>query len=161
MKQWIYNILLFIGILLIFIFSCRNIFDGHALPIILIALFFALYGGAMWLGEIGMRRLKKYVYKAVRAELIPEDSPKIFSAALLSLFPIFFCVCLVSTFPITVYEVWFITVFPCLIVSYFPIKEVFDVYRSLTREKARFWVTVISITVLLSAMCQSIVRAVI
>jgi hypothetical protein len=101
------------------------------------------------------------IYKAVRAELIPEDSPKIFSASLLSLCPIFFCICLASAFPIMVYEVWFITVFPCLIVSYFPIKEVFDVYRSLTREKVRFCVTVISITVLLSAMCQSIVQTVI
>ena len=161
MKRLIYNILLFIGILLILFFAYRNIFDGHALPIILSVAFLILYGGAMWLGEIGMRRLKKYEYKAVRAELIPEDSPKIFGASLLSLCPIFFCICLASVFPIMVYEVWFITVFPCLIVSYFPIKEVFDVYRSLTREKVRFCVTVISITVLLSAMCQSIVQTVI
>lgn len=158
MKRLIYNILLFVGILLILFFAYRNIFDGHALPIILSVSFLTLYGGAMALGEIGMQRLKKYEYKAVHKGLESEDSSKIYGAAILSLFPMFFCIGLASAFPIMVYEVWFITVFPCLIVSYFPIKEVFDEYYSLTRKKAGFWITVFAVSAVLLVSCQCIVQ---
>lgn len=159
MKRLIYNILLFIGVLLILFFAYRNIFDGDILPIILMVVFFSLYGAVMGLGEVGMRKLKKYEYKAVHSAIEVSDHPKIFGASLLSLSPIFFCIGLISAFPITVYEVWFITVFPCLIISYFPIKEVFDVYRSLTRKKARFWITVIIVAAFLSVGCQCVAQS--
>ena len=158
MKRLIYNILLFVGILLILLFAYRNIFGGHAMPIVLSVAFLTLYGGAMALGEIGMRRLKRYEYKAVRNGLTSDDHPKIFRAAVLTLFPVFFCIGLASAFPITVYEVWFITVFPCLIVSYFPIKEVFDEYYSLTRKKAGFLITVLAVSSVLSVACQCAVQ---
>lgn len=161
MKRWIYNILLFVGVFIVLLFAYRNIFEGDILPVILTLVFFALYGAVMGLGEVGTHRLKKYEYKAVRSAIEISDHPKIFGAALLSLLPIFFCIGLASAFPIMVYEVWFITVLPCLIVSYFPIKEICDVYRSLTRRRVAFTVSVWAISAFLSIFSQCIAQSLI
>ncbi len=85
-----------------------------------------------------MEQLKKYEQKAIHFGLDKEDNKKILFFSLTTLSPLMLCVFLVSLIPLYTYEVWLITVFPCVIINCIPAIAVLDEYRSMTRKRLPF-----------------------
>ena len=107
-----------------------------ALGILLAVL--AIYGFCMEIGWKSAHELKKYEQKAIHFGLCDEDDPKILLHALLSLSSTYFCVLLALLIPLYTYEIWLITVLPCIILNCLPASSVLDEYYCLTHKKFPF-----------------------
>ena len=149
MKRMIGNILLFL--LSITIFSCIYIgmFKMSLTVVCILLVIFALYGACMGVGWKSMEELKKYERKAVHFGLTHKDDSKILLFSLTTLCPSYFCVILVSLVPLYTHEVWFITVFPCILLNCLPASSVLEEYSGLTHSKLRF----VSYFLLLTIAC--------
>lgn len=138
MKRIIGNIILFI--LSITFFFCIYVYAFKISVVaicILLALFFA-YGMCMGESWKSMEKLKKYEKKLIHFGLDHKDYNRILYFSLTTLLPTYFCVFLVSLVPLYSYEVWFITVFPCIFLNILPASSVLDEYFGLTRKKLPF-----------------------
>ena len=91
-------------------------------------------------------KLKKYEKKQVRVGLVEEDYLKILLFCLTSLMPTYFCVFLVSLVPLFTYSIWFITVFPAILLNCLPVSSILDEYYCLTHRKAPLLIIFISLT---------------
>ena len=158
MKSFIIKISLFSVVCGIVLFVYRGLFK-IPLAFILVASFaIALYGGAMGFSQLGMRRLLKYEKTYIYMNIPKKEYPKIMLCCVLALLPIYFCIMLASLIPIFTYEVWFITLFPCLFVSLIPAKEVYDAQYPLTHYKHSFWIVQAIIIFVLSSTCQMTIQ---
>ncbi len=81
-----------------------------------------------------------------------KDDRRILRFSLLTLFPTYFCMILVSSVPLYTYAVWFITVFPCILLNCLPMSSVPEEYHGLTRKKTPFLACYILITAVLCLM---------
>ena len=90
---------------------------------IFLALFFA-YGMCMGESWKSMEKLKEYEQKLIHFGLDHKDYNRILYFSLTTLLPTYFCVFLVSLVPLYTYEVWFITVFPCILLKIYLNKKV-------------------------------------
>ena len=149
MKRLIGQIILFV--LSITFFSCIyiGVFKMSVTAVCILLAILALYAVCMGIGERGMRELQKYEQKLIHFGLDERDDRKILLSSLLTLFPAWFCVILVSAVPLYAYTVWLITVFPCILLNCLPISGVLEEYYGLTRRKAPFWVCCVLITAVL------------
>lgn len=94
-----------------------------------------------------MEKLKKYKQKLIHFGLTSKDDIKVLLFSLTTLSPMFFCVVLVSSIPIYTYEVWLITVFPCVLLNCFPAISVLDEYYGLTHKKLPFLISFLALTI--------------
>ena len=138
MKQILKNILL--GLLSIFLFSYTyiKIFNISLLAVVVILIIISLYALCMDGGEKSMKQLKKYEILRTHRDLTKNDCKNILFYSLTTLSPTYFCILLVSVIPIFTYEVWFVTVFPCIIIISMPMFSVIEVYHYLTKKKLPF-----------------------
>lgn len=147
MKRMIGNILLFILSITIFCCIYIGLFKMSLVVVGLLLVIFALYGTCMGAGWKSMVQLKKYERKAIHFGLTRKDESKILLYSLTTLCPSYFCVILVSLIPLYTYEIWFITVFPCIILNCLPASSVLEEYRSLTHSTYPFVAVFMSLTV--------------
>lgn len=138
MKRIISSIILFI--LSITFLACIyvSVFNVSVTAICILVLFFAIYGFCMDSSWKSMKKLKEYENKLIHFELTSKDDARILLFSLKTLFPTYFCVFLVSLIPLYRYEVWFITVFPCIFINCLPAISVLDEYYGLTHKKLPF-----------------------
>ena len=138
MKHIIRNIILFI--LSITFFFCTYVYAFKISVVaicILLALFF-VYGMCMGKSWKSMEKLKKYEQKLIHFGLDHKDYNRILYFSLTTLLPTYFCVFLVSSVPLYTYEVWFISVFPCIFLNILPANSVWKECFELTNKKAPF-----------------------
>ena len=149
MKRLISNILLFL--LSITIFSCIYIglFKISVAVVCVLLFIFALYGTCMGASWKSMKELRKYERKAVHTGLTSKDNPQILFFSLIALCPSYFCMILVSLVPLYTHEIWFITVFPCIILNCLPASSVLEEYYGLTHNKIPF----VGLFLLLTVIC--------
>ena len=95
-----------------------------------------------------MEKLKKYEQKLIYFELNKKDKLNILFYSLTTLSPLFFCVFLVSLVPLYTYEVWLITVFPCIILNCLPASSTMEEYYGLTHKKYPFVILFLLITII-------------
>jgi hypothetical protein len=105
-----------------------------------------------------MTEMKKYEAIQNARGILPEDHPKILLCALTIPLPLHFCTLLASLIPITTWEVWFITIFPCIFLTFQPIRAVADVYDLYTRKKHLFWSIQILLVLTITLSMQTIVQ---
>ena len=138
MKRVISNILTFL-LSVTFVFGVFiYIFEISVVTVGLLLIIFVIYGLCMGICEKSMRQLKKYEQKSIHIGLIEKDHSKILWFSILSLFPTYFCIFMVSLVPLFTYEIWFITAFPCILMNCFPAISIFEEYHGLTRKKLPF-----------------------
>ena len=135
------------------LFSCVYIgmFKISVIAVCVLLFFFCAYGACMGVSWKGMKELKKYEQKLIHFGLDNKDSAKILRFSLITLLPTYFCVFLVSLVPLYTYEIWFISVFPCILLNSLPASSVLEEYCRLTRKKLPF----LSFFVLLVIVCCS------
>lgn len=138
MKRLIGHILLFL--LSVTVFSCIyvGLFKISITIVLILLAVFALYGFCMGLSYKSMEQIKKYERKAVHFGLTRKDHSKILLFSLTTLSPTYFCVVLVSLVPLFTYEVWLITVLPCIFLNCLPATSVLEEYSGLTHQKLPF-----------------------
>lgn len=102
----------------------------------------------MCLAEKSKYELKKYEIKLINSGLTKKDDSKVLFFSLTSLSPTYFCITLVSMIPMYTHEVWFITVFPCILLNYLPASIVLDEYYCLVHKKLPFLITLLLLTVI-------------
>jgi hypothetical protein len=158
MKNFIIKISMFALICGIVLFVYRSLFKIPIVFILVAAITLTLYGCAMGFSQFGMRKLMKYEKMYVYTNIPKKEYYKIILCCELSLLPIYFCVILASLIPIFTYEVWFITLFPCLFVSLIPAKEVYEAQYPLTHYKISFWIIQAIIFFVLSSTCQILIH---
>ena len=146
MKRIIGNLILFILSMTLFCCIYMGLFKVSVTSILILLAFFALYACCMGLGWKSLEELKKYEKKQVRVGLVEEDYLKILLFCLTSLMPTYFCVFLVSLVPLFTYSIWFITVFPAILLNCLPASSILDEYYCLTHKKAPLLIIFISLT---------------
>ena len=151
-KRILYQILLFLFSMCLLCWTYIKLFQMSALAVAVILLILLSYAACMGAGEKSIRQLKKYERKLIGGDLADGDNKKILLFSLSSLTPAYFCIILMSFVPLFTYEVWFITVFPCIILCILPAQSVLEEYRGLTRRKAPFLTAFAAIV----AICCSI-----
>lgn len=158
MKRTVSNIILFI--LSITLLACIyvSVFKISVTAICVLLLFFAIYGFCMDSSRKGMEKLKEYENKLIQFRLTPKDDVRILLSALKTLFPSYFCVFIVSLIPLYTYEVWLITVFPCILINCLPASSVLDEYYVLTHKKLPF-ITLFLILVVISSLMGIIISS--
>ena len=144
MKRIIGQIALFVLSFTLFACIYIGVFKISLIAFLILLAVLALYSVCMGIGEKSMQELKKYEQKLIHFGLNEKDHPKIFT-----LFPAYFCVMLVTAVPLYTYEVWLITVFPCILLNCLPMSSVLEEYHGLTRKKMPFVICSILITTLL------------
>ena len=149
MKRIIGQIALFVLSFAFFACIYIGVFKISVTAFLILLAIMALYSVCMGIGEKSMQELKKYEQKLIHFGLNEKDHPKILLFSLFTLFPAFFCVVLVTLVPLYTYEVWLITVFPCILLNCLPMSSVLEEYHGLTRRKIPFLVCSILITALL------------
>ena len=147
MKRMIGNILLFILSITVFCCIYVGLFKMSPAMVGLLLVIFALYGACMGAGWKSMEQLKKFERKAVHFGLTRKDESKILLYSLATLCPSYFCVILVSLIPLYTHEIWFITVFPCIMLNCLPASSVLEEYYGLTHSKLSFVVYFLLLTV--------------
>lgn len=148
-KRIIGQIILFVLSMAFFAGVYIGMFKMSVVTFLIILCVLALYVLCMGLGEKSMRELNKYERKQIQVGLTEEDERKILKYSLLTLSPAYFCVVLVSVVPLYSYEVWLITVLPCVVLNCLPISSVLEEYYGLTRMKRPFLIgCILIITVL-------------
>ncbi len=158
MKNIIIKISMFAVICGIVLFVYRSLFNIPIVFILVVAATLILYGCAMGFSQFGMRKLIKYEKMYVYTNIPKKEYPKIMLCCVLAFLPIYFCIMLASLIPIFTYEVWFITIFPCLFISFIPAKEVYEAQYPLTHYKTSFWIIQVAIIIVLSSTCQIFVQ---
>ena len=161
MKNYIIKISMFAVVCGIVLFVYRSLFNIPIVFILVAAVALLLYGCAMGFSQFGMRKLIKYEKMYVYTNIPKKEYSKIMLCCVLALLPIYFCIMLASLIPIFTYEVWIITLFPCLFISLIPAKEVYEAQYPLTHFKIRFWIIQATIIIILSSMCQIMVQSLI
>ena len=138
MKRLIGHILLFL--LSVTVFSCIyvGLFKISITIVLILLAVFALYGFCMGLGYKSMEQIKKYERKATHSGLTRKDDARILLFSLTTLSPTYFCVVLVSLVPLYTYEVWLITILPCILLNCLPATSVLEEYSGLTHQKFPF-----------------------
>lgn len=106
------------------------------------------YVFCMAVEDKSVRKLKKYEKKIIKFQLTKKECSNILLYSLTALTPTYFCVVLVSLIPMYTYEVWFITVFPCILLNCLPASVVLDEYHHLVHKKFPFLAIFILITIL-------------
>ena len=122
----------------VFYFIYVRMFEISVTFIAVLSLILIVYAAVLGIGWKSMEQINKYEQKAVHFGLDKGDDKKILIFSLASLSPLIFCVFLVSLIPLYTYEVWLITVFPCIIINCLPVISVLDEYHSLTRKRLPF-----------------------
>ena len=138
MKHMIRNVILSILSITLFAFIYICVFKISVIAICILLLFLALYGFLMGWSWKSTEELKKYEQKQIHFELEQKDTQKILFFSLMTLSPSYLCVFLFSLIPLYTYEVWFLTVFPCIFVNCLPAIGVLDEYYVLTQKKLPF-----------------------
>ena len=138
MKRIISNILLFVVSLTFFAYVFVRVFYISVLTVCILFLIFALYGFCMGLGWKSIENLKKYEQKLIHFGLTKKDDVGVLISSLTTLMPTYFCVALVSLIPIYTYEIWFMTVFPCIILNCLPASSILSEYYGLTHKRFPF-----------------------
>jgi hypothetical protein len=149
MKRIIGNIALFVITLGLFCVLYIKVFRVSVSVFGILLAFFVVYGFCMALGEKSIRELKKYEQQLIHFGLNAGDEKKVLLYSLTALSPAYFCILLVSVIPLYIYEVWLITVLPCILLNCLPASSVLDEYYCLTHQKRPFLLSFISITVVL------------
>lgn len=152
MKHKIGQIALFVLSFTLFACIYIGVFKISVTVFLILLAVLALYSGCMGIGEKSIQELRKYEQKLIHIGLNEKDYSKILLFSLTTLSPTYFCVILVSLVPLYTYEVWLITVFPCILLNCLPMSSVLEEYYSLTRRKAPFLVCSILITASLCLM---------
>ena len=149
MKQIAKNTLLGVFIISVFSFIFIKILKSSVLAVIVILTVICLYVVCMGVCEESMKQLKKYEIIQMRVELTQQQRLFVLFFSLTTLFPTYFCVLLVSVIPMFTYEVWFITVFPCLIIISMPMLSILEEYFILTKKKLPFLASFAAIVIVL------------
>lgn len=146
MKRIIRNFILFL--VSIVFFSCVYIFVFKVplTAVFVLLIVFVIYGFLMGLGEKSIKELKIYEQRLIHFGLNKKDELKILLFSIAALSPMFGCIMLVASVPLYTNAVWFITVFPCIILNCIPASSILDEYHCLTRRKAPFLISFLSIT---------------
>jgi len=135
MNEKIKQILIGLLIISIFGFTYVKILKASMLSVIIILTVIFLYAVCMGVCEESMKQLKKYEIIQTHTDLTKNQRFLILFLSLTTLSPTYFCVLLVSVIPLFTYEVWFLTVFPCLIFISLPMISVLEEYHTLTKKK--------------------------
>lgn len=146
-------VLLPVGVL-----SYRHLFHGRIIPVLIAAGFLVLYGLTAAASTWGMQEIQKYETIRNARGILSEDHPKLLLCASVIPLPLHFCILLASLIPITTYEVWFVTIFPCIFITLQPIRAVCDVYQSFTYKKYRFWLIQLLIVLAAAVPAQAVVQ---
>ncbi len=152
MKQMIIELILFILSITFCGYIYIGIFKISAAVFLIFLIILILYGFCMSLAEKSKYELKKYEKKLINSGLSDKDDSKVLFFSLLSLLPTYFCIVLVSMIPMYTHEVWFITVFPCILLNCLPAGIVLDEYYCLVHKKLPFFATFILLTVIFCFM---------
>ena len=147
-KRSIVNLLLFLLSVFFFGYIYVGLFNISVTTFCILLIILAFYGGCMSLGWKSTAEIKKFEKKAIHIGLTNKDNSKILFFSLTSLSPTYFCVVLVSLVPLYTYEIWFITVFPCILLNCLPASSVLEEYRCLTHSKIPFIVLFTLITII-------------
>lgn len=135
MKRMISNIILFVLITAFVCFIYIGMFGISIVTLCTLFIIFIMYGSCIGMALKSANELKKYEKKLISLGLAKQDYLKILYFSLITLSPTYFCLFLVSLVPLYTYEVWFISVFPCIILSCIPVSSVLEEYNGLTRKK--------------------------
>jgi len=138
MKRIISNIILFTLSITFFFCVYVGVFKVSVIAVCILLIFFCAYGMCMGASWKSMEGLKKCEQKLIHFGLDNKDYNKILCFSLTTLLPTYFCVFLVSLVPLYTYEIWFITVFPCILLNILPANSVLEEYFGLTRKKLHF-----------------------
>ena len=138
MKRFISNIVLFIFSIALVSYVYMGIFKMSGITVCILFVFFCTYGVCMGASWKSMEELKKYEQKLIHLGLDNKDCNKILCFSLTTLLPTYFCVFLLSLIPLYTYEVWFITIFPCIFLNILPANSVWEECFELTNKKAPF-----------------------
>ena len=138
MKRIIINLVAFLFSIALFCGVYIVVFKASPLTLGILWVVLILYGFCMGLSWKGTEKIKIYEQRAVHFGLSKEDEPKILLFSLMTLAPSYLCIILVSLIPIISYEVWFMTVFPCIFFNILPASTVLGEYYGLTHKKLPF-----------------------
>ncbi len=158
MKKVILNIITFIICLALAIWFYLPIFQNNTIIAVAIMSLILIYGAAMSVSGYGMWKIKYYEIKAVHKGLSEKERKNILFYSVLTLCPTYYCLVLSSIFPMIGYEIWFLTVFPCLIIISLPIKTVAEEYYHFTHKKWLFLTVNLIIIVLVQIVGQVVIR---
>ena len=147
MKRIISNIALFAVSITLFCYVYVGLFKVSRTAICVLLVFLAAYGACMGLSWKSMKKLKKLEQKLIHFGLDRKDRSEVLLFSLSTLVPTYFCVILVSLVPLYTYEIWFITVLPCVCLNCLPLSSVLSEYYSLTHKKAPFLIWFLLLTV--------------
>lgn len=152
MKRLIGNILLFVISMTFVCYIYIGLFKISVVAFCILSLILALYTFCMTLSWKSMGELKKQAQKLVCYGLSKNDRSKILLLSLTTLSPTYFCVLLVSLVPLYTYEIWFITVFPCVFLNCLPASSVLEEYQGLTSKKLPFLLCFLMLTIVFCLM---------
>ena len=152
MKRILTDVILFILSMIFFVCVYISVFNISFAIIAILLIFFAIYSLCMNFAWKSMKKLKKYEQKLIHFRLMPKDEFKVLLFSLTTLSPMYFCVFLVSLIPIYTYEVWFITIFPCVLLNCIPAISVLDEYYGLTHKKLPFLINYFVLTIVFCLM---------
>ena len=138
MKRLISHVILFLVSIAFFFFLYVDTLNVSVATLGILLIILVLYGLCAGLGWKSIQELKKYEKKLIHFGLNQKDYSNILLFSLAALAPTYFCVTLVSLVPLYTYEVWFITVFPCILLNCFPASSVLEEYCGLTHRKLPF-----------------------
>jgi hypothetical protein len=138
MKRIIGNLLLFLLSTAFFCCIYVGVFKMSAETLGILFVIFTFYAFCMGLGWKSTEEIKKFERKAIHFGLTDKDDFKILFFSLATLSPTYFCVIIVSLVPLYTYEIWFITVFPCILLNCLPANSVLEEYRCLTHRTIPF-----------------------
>lgn len=148
MKRVISNIILFVLSITFFCLIYICVFEISIVAIGVAFVFLILYVFFFDAGQKSMAKLKKYAQKSIHFRLTNKDRHNILCLSLTTLCPIWFCIFLVSLIPFYTYEVWFITVFPAIVLNCLPASCILDEYYELTRKKLPFLIAFVLVTLI-------------
>ncbi|MBQ9162611.1 MAG: hypothetical protein IJX74_04970 [Clostridia bacterium] len=158
MKKFISNALLLVLLVSIILYIYCGWLKIQYITIVFVVVFLILYMLAMAVGAFGVSRLEGYIKKLVHDEIAAGGFKKPLLFSVLAMFPAYFCIALVSLIPITSYEIWLITVFPCIAIVSIPASSVYGEYSLVANKKALFWWIQAFISVLLILVSQLLVQ---
>jgi len=152
MIEPIKNILLGIVMISVFSYFYIKMFKASVTIVAVILIIIFLYAVCMGVCEESMKQLKKYEMIKMHREFLKKDYHKVLFFSLTTLSPTFFCVLLMASIPLFVYEVWFLTCFPCLVITTLPMNSVLEEYCVLTQKKLPFIVLFAAVIILLMSV---------
>ena len=157
MKKFISNAVLLLLLVSVILYIYCGLLKIQYITIAFVVVFLISYMLAMAVGALGLNRLEGHIKKLMNDRIATNDFKKPLLFSVLALFPAYFCIALVSLIPITSYEIWLITVFPCITIVSIPACSVYGEYRLVANKKAVFWWVQAFIAVLLILVSQLLV----